>query len=63
VPALAAYGDVPDLSVALRLRALHGLIWWAIFAEADPKHRVILDERLARAAAPLAGAAPPRCRR
>ncbi len=46
-PALAAYGHIPDLTVALRLRALHGLIWWAVFAEADPKHRGILDERLA----------------
>jgi thiamine kinase-like enzyme len=45
--ALAAYGDVPDLADLLKLRSLHGLVWWAILAEVDPKHRPILDERLA----------------
>ncbi len=51
-PALAAYGAVPDLADAMRLRALHGLVWWAIFAERDPKARPIVAQRLAELRGP-----------
>jgi aminoglycoside phosphotransferase (APT) family kinase protein len=45
-PGLAAYGDVPDLTDALRLRFLHGLIWWDTFAATDGRHRPVLEDRL-----------------